>query len=246
MLDFRSAASLALLALVGFLPGCASIINGTSQPVSVVTKLKDSSQDVMGAQCTLTSSKGEWYVRTPGTVVVHRGYGDMAVVCSHPNYTGTASIKSSTKPMAFGNIIFGGVIGAGIDMGNGSAYDYLDMIVVPMTPVAAAGAPPISATMPTSAPAAATPAAAPPVPSAPVPAGAAAAPPAASARVVAALKGGQDGFQAERLAKAQSCSQEPRADLVATGPGFEAYSVTCTNGDAMSIRCEFGNCRVLR
>lgn len=243
MLDFRSAASLALIALAGCLPGCASIVNGTSQPVSVVTKQKESSQDVLGAQCTLTSSKGEWYVKTPATVVVHRGYSDMAVVCSHPTYTGTASIKSTTKAMVFGNIIFGGVIGAGIDMGNGSAYDYPDMIVVPMSPVAAAGAPPAPVPMPAPAVAAVASAAAPPagpMPTAAVPV------PAVVVTPVAAIKGGQDGFQAERLAKAQSCTQEPSAILVAKGPGFEAYSVTCKNGDAMSIRCEFGNCRALR
>lgn len=244
MSGLRSIASLALIALIGFLPGCASIVNGTSQPVSVVTKLKDSSQDVMGAQCTLTSSKGEWYVRTPGTVVVHRGYSDMAVVCSHPSYTGTASIKSSTKAMAFGNIIFGGVIGAGIDMGNGSAYDYPDMIIVPMSPVAAAGAPPSPALMP-HAPAASEAVTTPATPAAPVPMATAPAPTAVAAPA-AALKGGQDEFQAERLAKAQSCTQEPSAILMAKGPGFETYSVACANGDAMSIRCEFGNCRALR
>ena len=194
----------------------------------------------MGAQCTLTSSKGEWYVRTPGTVVIHRGYGDMVVICTHPNYSGTAAFKSSTKPMAFGNIIFGGVIGAGIDIGTGSAYDYPDLLDVPLTAVIATGAPPVQAATIST-----------PDPAAPVAVRAAV--PAAAAPIATpvpvpsiALKGGQDGFQAERLAKAQSCSQAPSAALVARGPGFEAYSVSCSNGDAMSIRCEFGNCRVLR
>jgi hypothetical protein len=36
------------------------------------------------------------------------------------------------------------------------------------------------------------------------------------------------------------------ASLAAKGPGFETYSVACANGDALAIRCEFGNCRVLR
>lgn len=31
---------------------------------------------------------------------------------------------SKTKGMAFGNIVFGGVIGAGVDMADGAAYDY--------------------------------------------------------------------------------------------------------------------------
>jgi hypothetical protein len=72
------------------------------------------------------------------------------------------------------------------------------------------------------------------------------APEAIPARVAPALKGGQDGYQAERLARAQSCSQEPAAIMTAKGPGFEAYSVTCSNGDALAIRCEMGNCRVLK
>lgn len=57
---------------------------------------------------------------------------------------------------------------------------------------------------------------------------------------------GVDLFAAERLAKNQACHRDPHATLTAKGPGFEAYSVTCENGDAIALRCEFGNCRVLK
>lgn len=57
---------------------------------------------------------------------------------------------------------------------------------------------------------------------------------------------GTDAFSAERLARSQSCSEQPVAALAAKGPGFETYSVPCANGDALAIRCEFGHCRVLR
>ncbi|GAA6118910.1 hypothetical protein Acidovoranil_10130 [Acidovorax sp. FG27] len=57
---------------------------------------------------------------------------------------------------------------------------------------------------------------------------------------------GVDTFNAERLAREQSCSAQPLATLAAKGPGFETYSVPCANGDALAVRCEFGNCRVLR
>ena len=60
------------------------------------------------------------------------------------------------------------------------------------------------------------------------------------------VTGGQDGFSASRLAKARSCSEQPTAVLVAKGPGFESYSVACTSGDALAIRCEMGQCRVLQ
>lgn len=57
---------------------------------------------------------------------------------------------------------------------------------------------------------------------------------------------GRDAYNAERLARSTSCNAEPRAALVAKGAGFETYSIPCTNGDALAVRCEFGNCRELK
>jgi hypothetical protein len=57
---------------------------------------------------------------------------------------------------------------------------------------------------------------------------------------------GKDSYSAERLAKEQSCSLQPTARLLAKGAGFETYSVACTTGDVMMIRCEFGACRTLK
>lgn len=68
--------------------------------------------------------------------------------------------------------------------------------------------------------------------------------PAGWARTTIAV--GVDGFSAQQLARTRSCSAQPVAALAAKGPGFETYTVACDNGDALAIRCEFGNCRVLR
>jgi len=54
---------------------------------------------------------------------------------------------------------------------------------------------------------------------------------------------GRDTYNAENLAKRSSCSATPLATLVDKGPGFEIHKVACTNGQTMTIRCEFGNCR---
>lgn len=115
------------------LSGCASIVNGTSQPISVTTP------PVSGATCSLKNSKGEWYVNaTPGSAVVHRAYGPLTVNCKKSGYnTAIMTVKSSTKGMAFGNVVFGGIIGGGVDMADGAAYDYPTPIVVPMSPVTA-------------------------------------------------------------------------------------------------------------
>lgn len=65
---------------------------------------------------------------------------------------GLISAKSSTKGMAFGNIIFGGIIGAGVDISTGAAYDYPTLITVLMgkTGMAGAQAPAAAASAPAS------------------------------------------------------------------------------------------------
>ncbi|GEM_PF-4548434 len=57
---------------------------------------------------------------------------------------------------------------------------------------------------------------------------------------------GQFAYEAEKLAKNNNCSQTPKADLTWKGPGAEIFSIPCSNGDVLSIRCEFGNCRSLK
>lgn len=105
------------------LTGCASIVSGTTQIVSVETISQHGKVD--GASCKLENDKGVFYVTTPGTVSVRRAYGDMSVRCEKPGMpVGLATIKSSTKGMVAGNLLFGGVIGAGVDVASGAAYDY--------------------------------------------------------------------------------------------------------------------------
>ncbi|MFH1334789.1 MAG: hypothetical protein ABIH77_05820 [Pseudomonadota bacterium] len=120
--------STAIICAASLLSGCASIVDGSNESVSVSTP------PAKGATCKLTNSKGTWYVnKTPGSTTVHRAYGDMKVTCKKSGYkSGKKDVKSKTKGMAFGNVVFGGVIGAGVDMANGSAYDYPTNIVVPM------------------------------------------------------------------------------------------------------------------
>ena len=65
--------------------------------------------------------------------MVQRSYESMMVRCEKEGISpGVATVKSSTKPMAFGNIIFGGIIGAGVDVATGAAYDYPQMFSVEM------------------------------------------------------------------------------------------------------------------
>jgi hypothetical protein len=110
------------------LQGCASIVSGTNQVVSVETP------GCPASACELTNDKGKWYVNaTPGTTTVNRAYGDLTAFCKNGEVTATVAFKSTTKGMAFGNILLGGAIGVGVDVASGAAYDYPQTLVVPMS-----------------------------------------------------------------------------------------------------------------
>lgn len=110
------------------LTSCASLTTGTNQNVSVKTG------NIQGALCSLQNNKGKWYVNgTPGSVVINRSYNDLSVDCTKSGYpAGHQLVKSHTKGMAFGNVIIGGVVGAGVDIASGAAYDYPNEINVPL------------------------------------------------------------------------------------------------------------------
>jgi hypothetical protein len=257
-----------LVGVLALLTGCASIVSGQNQSLSLVAN-DSSGGGIVGARCSLVNDKGQWFATTPGSVTVRRSYSDLSISCQHTASAGIAQVKSATKGMAFGNILFGGVIGAGVDVATGAAYDYPDVIAVQMTgmngsppssePLAAVTTPaaPVptatatAAVMPTKT--TAEPALAPPPVIAPtaallktsailpaeVPAAVA---PKTSAKAVV----GQDSWTVERLPEVKSCNVAPRAVLSGKGPGFETYNVACGSGDVLAVRCEFGNCRVLR
>jgi hypothetical protein len=119
----------AMLGASVYLAGCASIVNGQNQPISVETR--NSAGPVAGANCKLTNDKGTWFVTTPGSTTVHRSYGDLAIHCTKDTLKpGFTTVKSSTKAMAAGNLLFGGVIGVAVDVGTGAAYDYPSVVTV--------------------------------------------------------------------------------------------------------------------
>lgn len=123
---------LAVVVIAGLTSGCASITGSTNQSVSVQTR-EQSGGEVTGAACELANNKGKWFVTTPGSVMIHRSNDDMQVLCNKAGFEpGRAAVVSETKGSMFGNIIFGGGIGAIIDHNQGSAYEYPAFIQVLM------------------------------------------------------------------------------------------------------------------
>lgn len=109
--------------------GCASIVSGVNQSVSVEARTERG--PVLGVPCKLENDKGAWLVMAPGSVTVQRSITDLLVVCEKEGFpVGQVTALSATKGMAFGNIMFGGLLGVGVDVATGAAYDYATMITV--------------------------------------------------------------------------------------------------------------------
>jgi len=116
------------------LSGCATIVDGVHQSVSVSTT------PVEGATCTLKNSEGTWFLTSPGSVDVHKTKNDLSVSCTKDGFQpGNQVAVSKFGGATFGNIVAGGVIGAGVDAASGANYYYDSPITVPLgEPIGAA------------------------------------------------------------------------------------------------------------
>ena len=130
MIIFRFGILFSILAIVS---GCSTLTGeGTSQNIAVFT-YKSDNQMLDGARCQLTNDEGSWTAITPASVMVQRSNKDLVVRCVKDGYSdGQANVVSDTKANMFGNIIFGGGVGAIIDHNNGSAYVYPNTVNITM------------------------------------------------------------------------------------------------------------------
>jgi hypothetical protein len=125
----------AALAAAGLLGGCASVTQGTTQAVSVTAVCEGGI--VLDAQCELTNEKGRWPVKTPGSAVVQKAYGDLVAICRKGASSGSAKFVSKPNGGVWGNAIAGGLIGYAIDANSGAGFNYpseLPVVLVPPCP----------------------------------------------------------------------------------------------------------------
>lgn len=59
-------------------------------------------------------------------------------------------------------------------------------------------------------------------------------------------KRGRHSYTVENLPQVRSCNPYPVPRLDAAGAGFEKYTVLCADGDALAVRCDDEECRVLQ
>lgn len=122
--------------------GCATITKGTTQTIAINTP------GAPDATCTLTSSDmGSRVVQTPTTLTVSKSQDNIAVRCQKECFQdGTTVLVSGTESMTAGNIVFGGVIGLGVDAASGALNKYPAHTDVAMVPVPGCGRPPVGRT----------------------------------------------------------------------------------------------------
>jgi len=110
--------------------GCATIVKGHSQQINVVT-------NPPGAVCDLQrDGKSVATVNpTPGMAMVEKSRRDLAMWSRKQGYLeAEGKVASKFHPMTFGNIIFGGIIGFGVDAASGAMTEYEEMVTVRLIP----------------------------------------------------------------------------------------------------------------
>lgn len=122
------------------LSACATLVNGTSQTVTVSTV-------PTGAACTLdrVGTRVGAISATPGSVRLDKSKNDLSVTCSKEDFqTATVARSPSCNGATFGNIIAGGVIGVAVDAAPGANFSYPDDIRLDMAANPAPVLPPMA------------------------------------------------------------------------------------------------------
>lgn len=110
--------------------GCSTITQESTQVLSLTATHDGKPVD---AECALVNDKGTWNAKSPSNVTVRKSNEDLNVTCKKDGVPdGLLKAISRAAGSMFGNIIFGGGIGAIIDHNKGTGYDYPAQLPVKM------------------------------------------------------------------------------------------------------------------
>ena len=85
-----------------------------------------------GAWCVLRNDNGTFIVKsTPETITINKSSEDLMVECTKDGHTQTEKFESSANAAMWGNLIFGGIIGAVVDWQD-AGFDYEAIIANPL------------------------------------------------------------------------------------------------------------------
>ncbi len=123
---------IALTAASALFGGCATITSSETQSLTLNAKSAEG-KTIESAKCTLKNDKGSWEMTSPGVVNVRRSAEDLMVECKKDGI-GEGFLRAISRAAGgmWGNIVFGGGIGAIIDHSKGTGYNYPDHLPVQM------------------------------------------------------------------------------------------------------------------
>ena len=121
-------AAILLAAFAG--TGCSTITQSESQSLALTATYQNQPVE---PECRLANDKGNWSAKAPSMVAVRKSNEDLEVTCKKEGMPdGILKAVSRAAGSMFGNIIFGGGIGAIIDHNKGTGYDYPNQLPVKM------------------------------------------------------------------------------------------------------------------
>ncbi len=114
------------LLLAALLAGCATIVDGGGQVISV-------NSVPAGASCSFTRDGAQIGLvpSTPGSVAVDKSRKTIVVSCDKADYqTMVGSVASASDGAIWGNMLFGGLIGLAVDWATSADYYYGSNVTV--------------------------------------------------------------------------------------------------------------------
>jgi hypothetical protein len=232
--------------------GCALVVRGTQQSIRVdAVSAEGKSLDTL--ECRPSDAAASGPAASTQSVTVRRSINDLLINCISEGQVVASAKIVSRADLGLVSLVVGGMISATIDQLSGAAYAYPGWITLVAGEEriydqrdSADG--PLNGTFarPLGAPADSVPVAsiAMRVDRAPNFYRANFKLTASDLREPGARQTGRDTYNVEKLAASMNCSATPRAVLVERGGGFELHRVACSAGPDLSIRCEYGICRV--
>ena len=115
-----------VLAVTALLSGCASLLEEDTQEVNVRFMCAEKH---LVATCDLKNDKGRWRLSTPGKATVINDASLLEISCKAPFIPSfTVSVMPMPSMGMLGNLLFGGVVGAAVDLNNNSGMKYPENI----------------------------------------------------------------------------------------------------------------------
>jgi hypothetical protein len=102
--------------------GCASVLHSDVQHVKVTAKCNDR---VVPAACVAQNAKGVWHFQAPGAIAVRKDVTALQIACKSLFFPEiTATVPSRLNLSMAGNLLVGGLVGAGVDVYRGAGFAY--------------------------------------------------------------------------------------------------------------------------